>query len=927
MKHLYLSLLCIVFLLSAKTSLAQNAGIKGFLADSATKTPVDYATVAVFNLNDSSIVNFALTDAKGGFELSRLPLKTPLRLFISHVLYGSMRINLKFDSDTVRDLDTLYLVENTAMLGEAVISWEQPPILIRNDTVEFNADAFINRPGSMVEDLLKRIPGMEFSDDGKITVNGKEVSKITLDSKDFFTEDPVILLKNLPAKAIQTVQVSEEKDDRGKPTNSGKVTINLKLKSWAKTGHFGKAYAGYGSDDRYEAGAIWNFFRDTLQVSVLAYGNNLSNAGFSYSDLMQLGGFNRSGSNTTIYYGDGRVEMDGISTGGGSGITESAGAGLNLNYDIPLKLKVSGSYFFGYTNTYNFQQTLTNTNMTDSSLIRQSNLDEISRRYQHSLQAKLSWTPDSIHQFKYTPGFSFQHGNNLSTRIIQSEYSNQSGSNSLNTTLSDSNNSNAFSGGASWSGKWVKWEHSIYQYHSFRKGGLDGNNLIRQFYADTNLINFSSNQVRSNQTDNTNLSQGYTATKFINDSTSLDFGVDVKLEKSVQNTTVHQNDSNGFPQYILLPSLSTQFHSDRREYNSGFFYTRGLKRDWQLNASFELGVLQLQLENKMNAAKTNKSFLLMPAQLSFRKNTPVGVWHLSLDYEPETPYNWDLLDVADNRNPNSVRIGNSNLNVSDNYSVGGRYFGSIGKSGISVWSYASYNVALRQIIYRTKVTESGNTETRPENLASDKVQRSSSGYMSLSKRFNSKSWSHRLGASLNYWASNGYTAFNDDFYTQGNYHISSALSYTLEKKDVLDMTVRYQRGYGVSSVQDLNSSNKQNSDQVRCDVWWAMSKKNWVEMKYTFNVQRVLNSTTIPQQYALLNVSFTRLIFKDNRGQLRLSVFDVLGQNTHVRRWVYLNNSVESQSNVVTRYAMLSFVYNLHQFKTSGRSKRGYEFW
>ncbi len=925
MKHLYLSLLS--FLLFSSFSFAQTAGIKGFLADSSTKSPIDYATVAVFNLNDSSIITFALTDAKGGFELSRLPLKTPLRLFVSHVLYGSLRINMRFESDTIQEMDTLYLVENTALLEEAVISWEQPPILIRNDTVEFNADAFINRPGSMVEDLLKRIPGVEFDDDGKVTVNGKEVSKITLDSKDFFSEDPVILLKNLPAKAIQTVQVSEEKDERGKPTNSGKVTINLKLKSWAKTGHFGKAYAGYGTDERYEAGAIWNFFRDTLQVSVLAYGNNLSNAGFSYSDLMQLGGFNRSGSNTTVYYSDGRVEMDGVSTGGGRGITESAGAGLNLNYDVPMKLKVSGAYFFGYTNTNYFQKSLTNTNMTDSSLIRESILNDVNTRYQHTLQAKLTWTPDTVHMFKYTPGFTIQTGTGASTRTNQSEYTSQNGFNLLTNRLSDNNGSNAYSGVASWSGRWTKWEHSVYQFHSYREGRLDGDNFINQDFADTSLPFFQSNQVRDNQTKSLKLNQGYDVTFTLNDSVSLDLGINADLEKSTQNTFVYQTDSNGFPQNILLPSLSTQFTLDRQHFNSGFYFKHGLKNNWTFSASGELGLLQLNLENQLSAAKTNKEFLLVPLELSIKKATPSGNWEISAQYEPETPQNWDLLDVVDNRNPNAIRIGNSDLNVSDKYTLSTSYYGSIGKSGISVWSHAQYNINQRDVVYRNRVNESGNTETRPENLPSDKVQQNSYGYVSLNKRLKSKDWSHRIGLSSNYWYSGGYTAFNDDFYTQRNYNVGTSLSYTLEKKEVLDMTLRYERGFGEARVSQLNSSNLQNSDRVRCDVWWAITTKNWFEVKYSFNVQRVLNSETIPQQFALLNVSFTRLIMRDNRGQLRLSIFDALGQNTNVSRWVYVNNSVETQSNVVTRYVMLSFVYNLHQFKTTGRSKRGFEFW
>src|SRR5690606_1181502 len=138
------------------------------------------------------------------FELNRLPAQVPLRLLVSHVLFHPQTLNFRLDSNhQFLDIDTVRMNLKHNELAEATVTWEAPPILVRNDTIEFNADAFIGRPGSVVEDLLKKIPGLEIAEDGTMTINGRKESKITLDSKDFFGEDPEIMLKNIPARAIE----------------------------------------------------------------------------------------------------------------------------------------------------------------------------------------------------------------------------------------------------------------------------------------------------------------------------------------------------------------------------------------------------------------------------------------------------------------------------------------------------------------------------------------------------------------------------------------------------------------------------------------------------------------------------------------------------------------------------------------------------
>lgn len=916
----------LVLLLLSLNSFSQTSSIKGFLKDSTRGELVDYATVAVFKLSDSSIVSFALTDRKGGFELSHLPINENLRILISHVLYAPTRINIRFDSVENRDLDTLYLSENLNELDEAVISWERPPILIRNDTVEFNADAFINRPGSMVEDLLKRIPGLEIAEDGSMTVNGKKVSKITLDSKQFFSEDPVIMLKNLPAKAIQTVQVTEEKDDRGRLTRSGNVVINLTLKSWAKTGHFGKAYAGYGNNGRYEAGTLWNVFRDTLQISFIGFNNNLSQTGFSYSDLYQLGGFDRSGTGRTTYYSDGRIEMDGVSLGGGKGITNSGGGGFNLNYDIPQKLKLNLAYFISLGKTDYTERTVMNTFFTDSSLYSNNSLVQQLKNSSHAIRSSFKWTPDTIHIIRYAPTFKFFNTNTSSNRNNLNEYSAELPSTQIINSLNEKNSGYEFDGELEWDMKLKKWSLIYYHSHQFMDQSGTGSNIIVQSSSDTTIQLPDQFQNRTMNYKSANILNNIETQYELNDSFTIGLDMDLDFKDNDQNTLVYQKDPNGVIQDILLPTISTKFNEKRKTFAAEFWTSYGLKNNWEITFRVRPNIVQLDLSNALKSAITSKKFQLLEGSIGISKRTPTGVLRMSINREPEIPYSWDLLDMLDNRNPNYLSTGNPNLNPSIENSVKVNHYGQIKAVKIQSWFSLNYNVTQNEITRVYQYNEEGIQISSPINLANDKIVHDVNSWGNFSRSFTAKKWTHR--PSLNYYfdVNKGYTGINGQIVQQFRTYLSSGLSYTIQLADKIDTKLSYNYGQSNSSIQDLNSHVRSNNQSVKADVWWAITEKNWFEVKYTYTNQRVLSSNSIPQEFSLLNLSYTRLIFKDNRGQIRLSVFDALQQNTNLRRWAYVNSTTETQSNAVTRYFMLSFVYNLHKFKTSGRQKRGFEF-
>ena len=312
--------LCIFFFVSVSLS-AQSGNISGKIVDSSNKKPLALTTVTVFKANDTSIVTYRLSNDAGEFKIPSLPFNVPLRLLVTYSGYEVYRKEFELNAEKpVINFGSVLMTGTSKQLDEVIVTAERPPVIFKKDTIEFNASAFKTLPTALLEDLLKKLPGVEVDADGNILVNGRSVNRILVDGKRFFGDDPKMATRNLPSNLIDKIQVLDDKDqiaenNDGDMSKIGKV-INLTLKKAIKKALFGKVYAGGGTDSRYEAGGIINTFRDTLQMSFLAYSNNVNRSGFSLQDVTQLGGFGRSGfDGISIWSGGGRdgFAINGIS--------------------------------------------------------------------------------------------------------------------------------------------------------------------------------------------------------------------------------------------------------------------------------------------------------------------------------------------------------------------------------------------------------------------------------------------------------------------------------------------------------------------------------------------------------------------------------------------------------------------------------------
>ena len=272
--------LIIIFLGLAGPLLAQHT-LTGTVIDQQ-REALAYATVALLNPSDSILNYFGVTDNKGTFRIKNIKEGDYL-LQYSFVGMKTLYKNISVPAPGGEDLGTQALVPNA--LEEVTVIEEYIPITFKSDTVEFNPNAFNTKSHAVVEDLLKKIPGIEVDEAGNLKALGEDVLNVRVDGKEFFGKDPKVATKNLPADAIKKIQVYDKKSDESEFTGVDdgvrERTINLMLNEDHKKGYFGNVEAGIGTDTRYSADGKIYRFSEKLQSALLGMANNINEFGYT----------------------------------------------------------------------------------------------------------------------------------------------------------------------------------------------------------------------------------------------------------------------------------------------------------------------------------------------------------------------------------------------------------------------------------------------------------------------------------------------------------------------------------------------------------------------------------------------------------------------------------------------------------------------
>lgn len=321
MKKLFLVQVLIGF---AAVAFGQTGKLKAVVYDSTTKTPLELATVTLFN-QDSSLLTYQLSDRNGTVSFDKLLLKNKVLISISYVGYNTYSSLLQL---TGKDSLHVLLSVNTKDTSSVVVT-TKIPVRMNGDTLEINPSAFKLKDHQVVEELLNQVPGMTVWSDGSITVSGRKVQNVFVDGKPFAgSTDPRIATQNLPKSAIDKIQLYQEYDranigKQGQQQEDSILSMNIKLKESAKKGYFGKGGAGYGTDDRFESDLVMQTYDKKSSVGIGGGYNNINKDIGGLEQMMQNNTFR------TI-----NPDLSRVGRFGASGINKNHSVGISLTQNF-----------------------------------------------------------------------------------------------------------------------------------------------------------------------------------------------------------------------------------------------------------------------------------------------------------------------------------------------------------------------------------------------------------------------------------------------------------------------------------------------------------------------------------------------------------------------------------------------------------------
>jgi hypothetical protein len=898
MKTTFLSLilLCLFSVSFAQTRVT----IKGKVIDSLSKQPLELSTVATVDMKDSTLIAYTTSKKTGEFELQRLPLEKDVKLVVSFAGYKSYIRHFNFKKGQIIDLGSIAL--NSKMLDEVIVRAERVPIRMKKDTIEFDAAAFKTRPNAAVEELLKKLPGVQIDGDGTITVNGKSVSKLLIDGKQFFGSDPKIATKNLDAAIVAQIQVYDDRendpDHLESDTKVPKI-INIKLKKAIKKSIFGKVFGGGGSRDRYEAGGLFNMFRDTLQVSFIGLSNNLNHTAFSREELNSEGGFDRSGGNTSFNGG----------RNWGGGIEKITSGGFNINQNYGEKLKLNFQYFYTQRNNVNESANFTQQFLKDTTLLTRSSNGRYSNSFNHAFSGLVEWKPDTLRNLRYNPSVNLNSNNNTSTAAGIT-------SNNFDMPVNQSA-SNSWGNGGS-----TQFNQNFYFHKRSRKSEKESFTISHNLSINPNHSNnFNNNDVVNYQHPELSDSlRRLNARTSKNASGNLDFTyrfpvtkkliVDI-VSSGIYNKTSEQvftydRKTGGFDS--LLTNQSSDLKRDQWTENIKPGITYQLNKKTQIIAGLNTQWQQIN-NNFVTSRLAQNYFFLLPT-------IRIEAYGISLSYERRVnqPGVSSLQPITIVYSPLYSYTGNPNLvpSVSKNYNYS--FFKYWDNSQLGIYSNGSMYSQKNMVITRQTIRSDGSQTNAPVNRDGRPTYNFSIGVFKRFKKI--KEW--QLYTSTNAY-SNYYqnlSLLNDVEGWQNTIAYGVHENIGANWKDVIDLNTG--AGFNQSNTKyhyDDFRSVKMGTFNVSNSLIVRFPKKIIWETKQDFNYNSQI-AAGFKKGVNVVSSSLALQMLKKDRGELKFSVYDIFNQNVSVYRYINSNSVADVQNNTLKRYFMVTYSIKFNKLIT-----------
>ncbi len=881
-RFMKLTPLLLLFILFSATAIAQNrATVRGKLIDSIGKQSLKDASVSLLDMKDSTAEAFTIAKEDGSFEIKRLDFGDFL-LSISFLGYEHLYKPVHFSKDAPElNLGTIYLSPVSKDLGDVTVTVS--PVVIKKDTVEFNAGSFTTKPNAVVEDLLKKLPGIEVDKNGTIEAQGERVQRVLVDGKRFFGNDPKLATRNLPPDVVNKIQVFDDKSDQAKFSGFDDgvriKTINITTKKKLKDSYFGKAIAGTGSSGTYNANISANRWSSGQQISVTGQANNINQQNFS-------GPATQAGDITTL------------------------AGGLNYRDAWDKNTDAYGSYFYNNVRNTTARTSLTQNILSlDSSTFNDQDLTTVARNNNHRVNFNIEKKIDSNNSLVFRPDLSFQ--DNTTDGVSTTVTTGLKGTPIYTSAAHGTRSNTGYNIGGS----------NLQLRHRFKK-------KFRTMSLDLNISG------------NANTSDNYR------------FAVNTFYQPVSKTDTINQHSIGASHSFNFSPTLSYTEPIGKNEvlefnYNYGYSFSHSENNTYSIDAAtHKYNVFDSLFSNAYdNTTISNRVSINYRIQnvkfnfgmgsgmqftdlMSINTTKNINISHGYTTFTPTLNFQYNFSKFSNFRVNYSGRTGQPSVTqlqplttTSDsiNFQVGNPALKPQFTHGFNLFYYV-YNPS-NQNNFSASVNASAVVNDIQGSITQNPNGGKTSTYVNLDGTYNISGYFNysfplrRPKSNLNISSSVNYSQSQTLVDGLSNFTRSTSFGETVRwntnLKNTFDMNFRFNVNYYTTRYSLQPTYNSNYFTQSLSTDFTFYTKNGWIvatDFEYTYSGNHAPGyNTSIP----LLNPSIAKQFLKNKAGELRLAVFDLLNQNVSITHSVSANTIQDSRTNVLSRYAMLTFTYNL----------------
>lgn len=905
---------CLLLYCISFKAYSQLASLSGTVKDE-NGTPLSYAPVVLLQPADSTMAYYSVTNEHGLFEIKSIKNG---RYLLEATLMGHLAVFrvISVPVEQGNNIGTIILKSNPIALKEVVVSEEHVPLQFRHDTVEFNTAAYLTKPDAVVEDLLKKLPGIEVDRAGNIKAMGEDVKKVLVDGREFFGSDPKLATRNVPADALRKVQVYDKKSDESEFTGiddgTRDKTLNLLLKENRKNAIFGELLSGAGNNKSYQESAKAYRFTDKNQIAGLGMLNNINQFGFSFKDYIDfnggLNGFMNHGGGVQIKLQSNEANSFPVNFGQAiTGLSTSGAAGFNFSHVFKKDSRIFMSYIANGSNRDLNQTTYTRNYSPFNSFRENDSLRQSDLNRNYRLNFGLRDRIDSTQNIIINGGASVSTGR-TNSRTGSILYSSDSDQNKLSAVRT--NNGNRFNG--SMNGSYLKLINKGSVVFKASADASYSHDLGKSTWL-TNTYLFDPGTTLNNGQFQDN--SGMLSELSLSSSLTIKIARSLYIEPGINagNQTETLKRIQGFPADIKtgIDSLSPDFQRKYQWIKPELKLIRNVEK-----MQFELG-LQAELSRTMNSLngdhyQSSNHFYFTPDMSWEYEYKPGRRLRANFETLVNVPAVNQLLPVTDNSNPLDLSSGNRFLKPEINYNMALNWWIFDQFSFTTLLTDLSAGYTKDKINWSRTVGEDLRQNMSLVNVPDDYMVRGSADFSTPVRQ---------LGIKIN--------TNVEEIWNRGLNYVNSAENVNINLTHKLSLSIenRKKTKFDITAGGSVQITNAKFSIQKSLNNRY-IDYSYFTDIRYTPGKQWNMLLTTEVTRYSaesfssnitipLLGAELTYYFLKNYRGAITIQGTDLLNRNTGIERSSEFNYLREQRSNMLGRLLMISFKYKLNKFGDS----------